>query len=445
MPLPLWPSFLSERGGGPGGRGQCETKDGYWSQLGDFSTSQEDRSWELSWELNSWGRTILEEAGEEPEITVECPRGGPHTRVPSRFQTPSSHQVIPAWPLTACRTRGLGEAGGAVVLGFLLTGLPARAAASAGAGPHGVGGGAWQSWEKLQGPVSGCESSQHVRTDVCGVAAAGQEPCLWDRLSSLSPSGRRRKALRLFTRLPIVSHSLAGQWVCGRIGFLGISASSCSVLEFTVERLALPAPPACQGFLAVILGKLRLLPIYGGELVGPWSNLASRVGEGAGARKQVLVSPQLLTCCGTPRHPALLWAQFSRPECGRWTGHPLGALLALICTSEREPSSALPISRLAPCVLQPLSLPQHGHLASQMVTALQIPIKGPVQPSRPHLVPSGESDWLSGVSVPTVAQSHGQVGGSHDPVARRYIAICHRMRAHTVCTLARAKRIMAGV
>lgn len=142
--------------------------------------------------------------------------------------------------------------------------------------------------------------------------------------------------------LPIVSHSLAGQWVCGRIGFLGISASSCSVLEFTVERLALPAPPARQGFLAVILGKLRLLPIYGGELVGPWSNLASRVGEGAGARKQVLVSPQLLTCCGTPRHPALLWAQFSRPECGRWTGHPLGALLALICTPEREPSSALP-------------------------------------------------------------------------------------------------------
>ncbi|EQB77007.1 hypothetical protein CB1_000130039 [Camelus ferus] len=205
MPLPLWPSFLSERGGGPGGRGQCETKDGYWSQLGDFSTSQEDRSWELSWELNSWGRTILEEAGEEPED----------------IHTPTD-----------------------------------------------------------------CYLALLALADLAILVAAG---------------------------LPIVSHSLAGQWVCGRIGFLGISASSCSVLEFTVERLALPAPPARQGFLAVILGKLRLLPIYGGELVGPWSNLASRV------------------------------------------------------------------------------------------------------------------------------------GGSHDPVARRYIAICHRMRAHTVCTLARAKRIMAGV
>ena len=50
--------------------------------------------------------------------------------------------------------------------------------------------------------------------------------------------------------LPNVSKSLAGQWVCGHAGclgvtylqYLGIRASSCSILAFTVEREVHPDP-----------------------------------------------------------------------------------------------------------------------------------------------------------------------------------------------------------
>ncbi|XP_036690966.1 thyrotropin-releasing hormone receptor-like [Balaenoptera musculus] len=50
--------------------------------------------------------------------------------------------------------------------------------------------------------------------------------------------------------LPNVSKSLAGQWVCGHAGclgitylqYLGIRASSCSILAFTVEREVYPDP-----------------------------------------------------------------------------------------------------------------------------------------------------------------------------------------------------------
>lgn len=68
--------------------------------------------------------------------------------------------------------------------------------------------------------------------------------------------------------LPNVSGSLAGKWVYGGclgityLQYLGINASSCSILVFTVERYMhpqYPPPPTGQDFLAVILGKLRLL------------------------------------------------------------------------------------------------------------------------------------------------------------------------------------------
>lgn len=46
--------------------------------------------------------------------------------------------------------------------------------------------------------------------------------------------------------LPSVSESLAGQWVYGHASCLGINASSCSTLAFTVERYVHPQFPPQQ-------------------------------------------------------------------------------------------------------------------------------------------------------------------------------------------------------
>ena len=46
--------------------------------------------------------------------------------------------------------------------------------------------------------------------------------------------------------LPSVSESLAGQWVYGHASCLGINASSCSTLAFTVERYVHPQSPPQQ-------------------------------------------------------------------------------------------------------------------------------------------------------------------------------------------------------
>lgn len=109
--------------------------------------------------------------------------------------------------------------------------------------------------------------------------------------------------------LPTVSQSLAGQWVCGHAGclgitclrYLGIRASNSSVPRSPRRGRYTPTPPAGQDFLATSLGKLSLLPIYGGDAV--WDPAGNRQGRGQVPGSGLLISPLPLTCCGMPRQP----------------------------------------------------------------------------------------------------------------------------------------------
>ncbi|MXQ86379.1 hypothetical protein E5288_WYG003031 [Bos mutus] len=70
--------------------------------------------------------------------------------------------------------------------------------------------------------------------------------------------------------LPNVSESLAGQWVyCGCLGitylqYLGINASSCSILVFTVERyIAICHPMQAQTMCTTARAKRVVVGIWG--------------------------------------------------------------------------------------------------------------------------------------------------------------------------------------
>lgn len=114
--------------------------------------------------------------------------------------------------------------------------------------------------------------------------------------------------------LPTISKSLAGQWVCGHAGCLGIRASNSSVPRLPRRGRYTPTPPAGQDFLATSLGKLSLLPIYGGDAV--WDPAGNRQGRGQAPGSGLLISPLLLTCCGMPRQPCTSLGLVSPP--GTW-------------------------------------------------------------------------------------------------------------------------------
>lgn len=106
------------------------------------------------------------------------------------------------------------------------------------------------------------------------------------------------------------------------------------------------------------------------------------------------------------------------------------------------------------CPASPLWLLQYGHLAPQICMAFKFShertsstIAFPFRfPQRGNLVKLGQVTRLwSNHTLVVGSLDPASPGATRCPVACRYIAICHPMRAQTVCTVARAKRIIASV
>ncbi|KAF7699023.1 hypothetical protein HF521_003765 [Silurus meridionalis] len=230
--------------------------------------------------------------------------------------------------------------------------------------------------------------------------------------------------------LPNISESLMATWVYGQAGclgitylqYLGINVSSCSITAFTVERyIAICHPMRAHTVCTVSRAKRIIAGVWAFTCVYCmlWLFLVdiqcptSPAGPGDSVSKSVeykTVSVFLVVLvCGVGI-----------------VGNIMVVLVVLTTRHMRTPTNCYLVS-----------------LAVADLTVL-------VAAGLPNISESLMATWVygqAGCLGITYLQYLGINVSSCSITAftvERYIAICHPMRAHTVCTVSRAKRIIAG-